>query len=148
MSALAIPVSFPTAPPRHLSLVPKLAPSTLVPTSNRKAAVGSVPAAPQASEAVPLRLTQRGRRVVAVLILMVAGAVGALLGTLVSSQQELPTAVETVTVVSGESLWSIAAGATEPGGDVREVMAQIVALNDLDDSALVAGQNLTVPSVR
>ena len=64
----------------------------------------------------------------------------------VSTAEGLPADVESVTVTSGETLWSIAAELTSPGSDVRDVMSQIVALNGLESEALVAGQQLTVPT--
>ena len=50
----------------------------------------------------------------------------------------------TVTVLQGESLWSIAA-ASNPHGNVREVVREIVALNELGTGVLQAGQQLFVP---
>ena len=50
----------------------------------------------------------------------------------------------TVTVLQGESLWSIAAE-SDPNRDVREVVSEIVALNELGAGVLQAGQQLFVP---
>lgn len=50
----------------------------------------------------------------------------------------------TVTVLQGESLWSIAA-ASNPHGNIREVVREIVALNELGTGVLQAGQQLFVP---
>ena len=50
----------------------------------------------------------------------------------------------TVTVLQGESLWSIAA-ASDPNRDVREIVSEIVALNELGAGVLQAGQQLFVP---
>ena len=50
----------------------------------------------------------------------------------------------TVTVLQGDSLWSIAA-ATDPTRDVRDVVLEIVALNDLGSGVIQAGQRLFVP---
>ncbi|MFV0254418.1 MAG: LysM peptidoglycan-binding domain-containing protein [Beutenbergiaceae bacterium] len=111
------------------------------------AAPPSVAAAPVAvPDSVRLRLTARGRLVIAGLMLLVATALGSAAGLAVSATADPPTAVEMVTVGGGDSLWSIAAEVTAPGGDVRETMAQIVALNELQGSVLNAGQVLTIPS--
>ncbi|ALO68586.1 hypothetical protein AS189_14985 [Arthrobacter alpinus] len=49
-----------------------------------------------------------------------------------------------VTVLQGDSLWSIAAAA-DPTRDVRHVVREIIALNDLGTGVLQAGQRLYVP---
>lgn len=49
-----------------------------------------------------------------------------------------------VTVLQGDSLWSIA-GAADPTRDVRHVVREIIALNDLGTGVLQAGQRLYVP---
>lgn len=51
----------------------------------------------------------------------------------------------TVTVQSQQSLWEIARAA-DPQRDTREVMDDIVELNDLSSSALSSGQPLEVPA--
>ena len=56
-----------------------------------------------------------------------------------------PVQLETYTVGSGESLWSIAANLTPDGGDVRDVMTQIEHLNAMTDSQLEAGEQLLLP---
>lgn len=50
-----------------------------------------------------------------------------------------------VTVLQGDSLWSIASAA-DPTRDVRHVVREIVALNDLGTGVLQAGQRLYVPT--
>ncbi|MFP5348095.1 MAG: LysM peptidoglycan-binding domain-containing protein, partial [Actinomycetes bacterium] len=53
-------------------------------------------------------------------------------------------ALQQVTVLPGQTLWSIA-DSTEPTGDIRDRIAEIRALNNLESSSLVAGQQLLVP---
>ncbi|MCL2467647.1 MAG: LysM peptidoglycan-binding domain-containing protein [Micrococcales bacterium] len=94
----------------------------------------------------PLRLTIRGRVVVALaasVLLALAFVLGAR-----AAQAETPAApaqVEEHVVVRGETLWQIAASIAEPGDDVRDVVADLVQLNGLPDSSLLAGQTIVVP---
>lgn len=53
--------------------------------------------------------------------------------------------IQTVTVSSGDTLWSIAAEANTSGKDIRSVIDDIMLLNDLSQSSLVRGQQLIVP---
>ena len=52
-----------------------------------------------------------------------------------------------LTVADGESLWSIAESVS-PQGDPREVIAEIMRLNGLDDSTVQPGQRLALPANR
>jgi len=107
------------------------------------------PARGQAA-AVPLRLTRRGRVVVAVaaalllavLSLVIAASAQATSHPLPSriAQQHLTQ----VTVRPGQSLWSVAENA-DPGADTRAVIQQIVELNGLTGDVVFAGQRLWVP---
>ena len=49
-----------------------------------------------------------------------------------------------VTVQSGDSLWAIAARNSN-GGDVRDFIQGIIALNNLTDSVVSAGMQLAIP---
>ncbi|HIY94166.1 MAG TPA: LysM peptidoglycan-binding domain-containing protein, partial [Candidatus Rothia avicola] len=51
---------------------------------------------------------------------------------------------QTVTVVHGDTLWSIAADVA-PGEDSRDVINRIMQINDLTSAQLVPGQVLEVP---
>jgi len=48
-------------------------------------------------------------------------------------------------IVSGESLWSIAAQHTQPGEDVRTIVFDIKRMNRLGQSVIRAGDQLMVP---
>ena len=48
-------------------------------------------------------------------------------------------------VHAGDTLWSIAAEITDPGGDVRSTVALIEASNGLDGALLQIGQTLSIP---
>ncbi|WP_394280267.1 LysM peptidoglycan-binding domain-containing protein [Microbacterium sp.] len=98
-----------------------------------------------------LRLTVRGRRVlaavasvpavVALVISIVSGG-----GALASGEQGAPSgSFETVTVLPGDSLWSIAE-AIAPSHDPRDVIDDIMSLNALSSAAVDAGQSLAVPA--
>lgn len=150
MSALAHPVPvvpLPVRPVRrrHLTLVPP----TAAPEPREAAAV--VPPAAPASRAAaptdaPMRLTVRGRRVLAALVILAAAALGSVGGAMLGSTDQASGAATTVTVSSGDTLWSIAAGVTAPGDDVRDVMVQIAEMNDLQGGVLLAGQQLEIPA--
>lgn len=114
----------------------------------------AVVAEPAGSKAPTVRrqdrlvLTQRGRQVLGALAFVLATAlavgVGAGVGSLAAGQPAVES-VAVVTVEPGQSLWSIASASAQPGQDVREVLAQIAALNDLPSETLRAGQELRVP---
>jgi LysM domain len=107
--------------------------------------------APAPTEAAsPLRLTRRGRVVVAAaavlfvvaLSLIVAGAAQAI------SHSAAPGAARSglaqVVVRPGQSLWSVAETA-DPDADTRLVIQQIIQLNTLTGDTVFAGQRLWVP---
>jgi hypothetical protein len=98
-----------------------------------------------------LRLTVRGRRVLAALAAL--PAVIALGLAIVSGGSALASrdagapvgSFETVTVSPGDSLWSIAEEVA-PGADPRDVIDAITRLNALDSVELIAGQSLAIPA--
>ena len=101
----------------------------------------------------PLRLTRRGWIVLVVLPFMLLTALlMSLSGFLTSPAKASDTVAElsltptvTVTVQQGQSLWAIA-GIVAPERDPRDVVADIVQLNNLDGGAVNPGQQLFVPS--
>ncbi len=99
-----------------------------------------------APPAPPVRLTRRGRRLVAVLVLA-SGLAGVVLGReVLAPDPGLRLAGESSVVVEqGDTVWSIADRVTGSDEDVRAVVDVIVALNDLEDSVVVPGQVLRVP---
>jgi len=106
----------------------------------------------------PLRLTRRGRMVLLGIPALVLGAVlvfsvfALFLGALASPANaatrytpiDMADYASKVTVLQGESLWSIAAN-SDSTRDVREVVGEIVALNELTTNVVQAGQQLFVP---
>lgn len=99
-----------------------------------------------------LRLTVRGRRVLAGLAAApLAVALSAIIlttggGAIASSEQGVPAGTfETVTVMPGESLWSIAERVA-PTADPRDVVYEISQLNALGSATLDVGQSLAIPA--
>lgn len=100
-------------------------------------------------EQTRLRLTRRGRIVVGVLIaLLVAGlfATVTLFGgtQAAASSEAADTEFGYVVVTPGETLWSIATR-LDSSTDPREIIAEIVSLNQLESSGVQAGQPVAVP---
>lgn len=104
-----------------------------------------------APAATRLRLTTRGRRLLALLaalpavIALAIAIVGG--GSALASRDEgaATGSFTTVTVAAGESLWSIAEQVA-PGADPRDVVDAIARLNALDGVAVSAGQQLAIPT--
>jgi LysM repeat protein len=80
-------------------------------------------------------------------LVIISTIVVALVLLLASSVMAAGPEPDTVTyrVRSGDTLWAIA-GSLEVGGDIRGVVAEIRALNGLDDSVIVPGQWLELPA--
>ena len=101
----------------------------------------------------PLRLTRRGRIVLigiplvllAALLLSLAGFFNSPAKASDADAELQTTSAVTVTVQPGQSLWGIAA-AVAPDRDARDVVADIVQLNNLSAGAVFPGQQLFVPA--
>ncbi|WP_292834682.1 LysM peptidoglycan-binding domain-containing protein [Microbacterium sp.] len=97
-----------------------------------------------------LRLTVRGRRVLALLAALpaVVSLVVAIVsggGALASREGSAPLGTfDQLTVAPGDTLWSIAESVA-PGADPRDVVDAIVRLNALDSGLLEAGQMISIP---
>lgn len=103
-----------------------------------------------ARPAVPrLRITARGRTVVATLLVAPVLVIAVLLaGRAPGAVAEQQVALDTysyVVVAPGQSLWQLAE-ALAPTADPREVVAEILALNQLRSASVDAGQKLAIPS--
>lgn len=95
----------------------------------------------------PLRLTARGRRVRAGMLLTLAVAAtswGLSFGAQAFAGDETPQ-VTSVEVRSGESLWSIAERVA-PNADPRDAVAAIKSANRLSGSVVQPGTRLIIPS--
>jgi len=112
------------------------------------------PAAVVSAEGRGLRLTRRGRLLLRGLPLMVSAAVltaaaaffsGLLLAPAAVSSDRAGASLETVTVMPGDSLWSIATTAA-PEADPYQAMSRIAELNSLEGRELEVGTVLFVPA--
>jgi LysM domain len=98
----------------------------------------------------PLRLTRRGRVVVAVAAALVLAALSLVIASAAQATNHpvSPRAAEQgltqVTVHPGQSLWSVAESA-DPAADTRVVIQQIIELNGLTGNVVFAGQRLWIP---
>jgi hypothetical protein len=133
----------PAAPPRGVPARSARTPAAIVASRTEM----------QAAQAAPLRLTRRGRVVAGGLIVLVL-TVAALVISLVASGGAQATnhgrpgagyqGMHQIVVEPGESLFSIASAA-EPTADPRNVVAQIMSVNDLTSTNLSVGEELWVP---
>ncbi|HEY0248992.1 MAG TPA: LysM peptidoglycan-binding domain-containing protein [Gryllotalpicola sp.] len=120
--------------------------SITVQVSGAGRAVGMPPAAVRSR----LRLTRRGRAVLAALVAAPLVAVALWFGVnsglaAASGESGAPAASFThVTVTAGESLWQIAE-TIAPHSDPRDVISAIVDLNGLEGTTVTPGQTLAVP---
>lgn len=97
-----------------------------------------------------LRLTTRGRAVLlafASVPLAIGIAFAALSGgsAIASGADSAAVSVETVTVMPGDTLWSIATSVV-PGADPRDVIGEISRMNLLRGGELQIGQTLAIPA--
>jgi len=93
-----------------------------------------------------LRLTRRGRIVVTfcVSLPIVVVLMGMALNGGGATATSGDAVMATVTVAVGESLWSVAA-ALAPESSTADVVADLIAVNELQSAELLPGQVLVVP---
>jgi hypothetical protein len=92
-----------------------------------------------------MRLTVRGRRVVALLALLPIFVAFLLIGTRAAQADASGPSTAVVKVEAGQSLWDVAV-AIAPNEDPRSTIWTIKALNGLETSEVQAGQALIVPA--
>jgi hypothetical protein len=104
---------------------------------------------PRRATPAPLHLTRRGRLVIGALVLvpLLGGivAVAAVGMSAVATDTTSVTEFDYITVAAGETLWQLAESIA-PESDPRDVIADIVGLNNLSSSAVQAGQQLAIPT--
>lgn len=101
------------------------------------------------ADAAPLRLTRRGRVVVAVAAALLLTALSLVItASAQATNHPVPRTAHQglaqVIVRPGQSLWSVAENA-DPDADTRVVIQQIIQLNSLTGDVVFAGQRLWVP---
>lgn len=99
-----------------------------------------------------LRITRRGRAVLAALVSIPVLVGLALFGVNMSAAaagdaSAVAGDLQYVTVESGQSLWAVAE-AIAPSRDPRDVIADIVKMNGLDSANVPAGVSIAIPSYR
>ncbi len=95
-----------------------------------------------------LRLTKRGRAVLTTLVasplIVAALAFGLNGGMATATSTSSSTAFQYVTVEAGQSLWQLALEIA-PSADPRDVIADVVQLNQLSSADVQVGQRLAIP---
>ena len=119
------------------------APDATRPDATRPPATRPRPANP------PLRLTRRGRIVVAVAAALVLSALSLVIASAAqATSHPVPRAarqsIAQVAVRPGQNLWSVAESA-DPAADTRVVIQRIIDLNGLTGNTVFAGERLWVP---
>lgn len=104
----------------------------------------------KAQRRTKLRMTVRGRRVLAGVAAapLVAGIAFSVLAggsALATGEHAAPVSFETVTVLPGDTLWSIAVDAA-PDVDPREVIDDIIRLNNLSGGGIQAYSSIAIPT--
>jgi hypothetical protein len=141
----AAPSPLRSAPLRSAPL--RSAPLRSAPVRTVPASPSRVPARPATS---PLRLTRRGRVVVAAMAALLVAVVSLIAaGAAQATSHSAPRLaaghnLTQAVVRPGQSLWSVAESA-DPDADTRLVIQQIVQLNSLNGDIVFAGQRLWVP---
>jgi hypothetical protein len=95
-----------------------------------------------------IRLTRRGRVVFTSLAAAPLVAVAAWLGVnalpAVATSSSSSVVFEYATIESGQSLWQLASSIA-PEADPRDVIADVMRLNQLDSSTVSPGQRIAIP---
>ena len=92
-----------------------------------------------------IKLTVRGRRLVALLALLPIVAAFLLIGTRSAQAETAMPATAIIKIEAGQTLWDVAV-AIAPNEDPRATIWTIKALNGLQTSEVQAGQALVVPA--
>ena len=104
---------------------------------------------PAATPATPIRLTARGRLLLGASGLVVALSLFSATTALGSSERGTTSAAagyEEITVLPGESLWSIARQiAPDFGMSTGDIVGVIIDINNLGSSELESGQEIRIP---
>jgi len=96
--------------------------------------------------AAPLKLTRRGRMVVAGFALALVASLSVFGRGVGTAEAVDPAAARVVVVQPGQTLWSIARD-LDPAADPRSVIAALKSVNHLKGQVVLPGQALTVPNL-
>jgi LysM repeat protein len=137
----------PAASPQDSAQIRAAARWTRLPEPASRPSARPEPARDQA--AAPLRLTRRGRIVVAIAAALLLAALSLVItASAQATNHPVPRTAQQglaqVIVRPGQSLWSVAENA-DPDADTRVVIQQIIELNSLTGDVVFAGQRLWVP---
>jgi len=147
MSAMVMGPAMPTLSSKSSFATPSTRPSSAGRTAGARRTAAAIPTSDAGRPAAAhLCLTARGRAVLWVLAAVVVALV-TLLGSRAAADG--PVGAQEVvrhTVEPGETLWEIAASVAGPSEDVRDVVFDLVRLNELPDAGLMAGQVIVVPA--
>ncbi len=114
----------------------------------RPAAMPAAEAPSVARSAGKIRLTRRGRVVFTSLaaapLIAIAAYVGITAMPAVATSSSSAVVFEYATIESGQSLWQLASSIA-PDADPRDVIADLMRLNQLDSSTVSPGQRLAIP---
>ncbi|MDR9396586.1 LysM peptidoglycan-binding domain-containing protein [Pontimonas sp.] len=102
-------------------------------------------AGPAQLASAPLRITRRGRVVLAGLIALPVLVLSLVFATPGAQAGGEDGTVEVYTVLAGESLWDIAEDIA-PQQDPRVVIDRLLRANALDSASLQPGQQLIIPA--
>ena len=139
------------ARPSHLYVVPdleeqKVAPARGVRTRKVERSQTSAKSASLRTPKAKAGLAENLRSVITfVVAIVLMGAIGAGLGIIAQDTPD-PEATTIASVLSGDSLWSIAASLGIEDRSLEDVVFDIKALNGLESAVLTPGQILTVPT--
>lgn len=110
--------------------------------------VASRPAAEAPEATGRIRLTRRGRVVFTSLaaapLIVVAAWLGVNALPAVATSSSSSVVFEYATIESGQSLWQLASSIA-PEADPRDVIADVMRLNQLDSSTVSPGQRIAIP---
>jgi len=93
-----------------------------------------------------LRITARGRAVLGLALALPVMALSVFLASpgALADSEVTANDFEYMTVLSGDTLWSIAT-LVNPEADPRDVVEDIIALNQLESAVLTPGQEIALP---
>ena len=94
-----------------------------------------------------LRLTRRGRALLVAGALLLGAALGFFGGRVDAVAAPEPPETVGVVIERGDTLWGLASRAAVPGEDLRDVVREIQALNDMTSADLVVGEVVEIPVV-